>query len=227
MVAGPTMTRIHIVCEGQTEEMFVNNLLVEPFSQVGIYLTPSLIGKPGHKGGYVTFDRLLVDIRTRLLSDRTSFCTTFIDFYGLGEGFPGVKAAGESSSSKEKGKLVESAVLAEMSKHIPSSDLARFIPYVQMYEFEGLLFSDPAKFSSGIGRPDLEARFGKVRFQFSTPEDINDSRQTAPSKRILAIFAGYEKPVYGSLAALEIGLNKIRGECSRFDAWLNSLAELK
>ncbi len=51
----------------------------------------------------------------------------------------------------------------------------RFLPYVQMYEFEGLLFSDPAKLAQGLGEADLEADFAKIRAGFPTPEEINDS----------------------------------------------------
>jgi hypothetical protein len=45
------MIRVHIICEGQTEESFVSDVLVPHFSQKGIALYPSLIGKPGHKQG--------------------------------------------------------------------------------------------------------------------------------------------------------------------------------
>jgi hypothetical protein len=86
-----------------------------------------------------------------------------------------------------------------------------------MHEFEGLLFSDCAAFSRGIGRPDLEADLKKIRDQFPTPEDIDDSPIPAPSKRVIDLVPGYEKPLLGTLAALEIGLDRIRQECRHFD----------
>ena len=99
----------------------------------------------------------------------------------------------------------------------------RFVPYIVMHEFEALLFSDCGAFSSGIGRPDLHASLQDIRDRFATPEEINDSLTTAPSKRILDLFPQYQKPIYGNLAVLEIGLDRIRRECPHFGNWLNRL----
>ena len=83
------MTRIHVICEGQTEELFVNEVMADIFTPKGIYLYPSLVGKPGHKGGRFKFERVLHDVKSRLLDDTSAYCTTFFDFYGLPEEFPG------------------------------------------------------------------------------------------------------------------------------------------
>jgi len=112
-------------------------------------------------------------------------------------------------------------------KEAVGEDAARqFLPYVQMYEFEGLLFSDVEKLASGLGVTEVRDSFAAIRDGFSTPEEINDSPETAPSKRLLALMDRYEKPLYGSLAALEIGLDKIRNECGRFDGWVSRLEKL-
>jgi hypothetical protein len=105
-------------------------------------------------------------------------------------------------------------------------DPERFVPFVVMHEFEGLLFSDCAAFSRVIGRSDLEAGFRKIREQFLTPEEINDSPATAPSKRVEALDPRYQKPLFGVLAVLEIGLSRIRAECPHFDGWLRQLESL-
>jgi hypothetical protein len=102
----------------------------------------------------------------------------------------------------------------------------RFVPFVVTHEFEGLLISDCAAFSRGIGRSELEAAFRKIRDQFATPEQINDSPNTAPSKRLEALMPGYQKPLFGVLAVLEIGLSRIRSECPHFDRWLRQLESL-
>ena len=96
-------------------------------------------------------------------------------------------------------------------------------PFVVMHEFEGLLFSNPSAFCAGIGRPDLIAHFQSIRDQFGSPEEINDSPITAPSKRIIAAVPGYQKPLYGTLAALEIGLADMRSECPLFNSWVTKL----
>ncbi|MEN9504055.1 MAG: hypothetical protein RI964_3340 [Pseudomonadota bacterium] len=221
------MIRIHVICEGQTEEMFVNEVLAESFVTQGIYLQPSLIGKPGQKGGNFRFERLLIDIRARLLGDPTAYCTTFFDFYGLPANFPGKQEAMCHSHNTDKAHCISDAMNLRLQSILGSEAMRRFIPYVQMYEFEGLLFSDTKALAQSINQPVLIASLQAIRAAFASPEMINDSPETAPSKRLLALFAGYDKPFHGSLAALEIGLDNIRQECPLFNAWLNRLAQLQ
>jgi len=95
-----------------------------------------------------------------------------------------------------------------------------------MHEFEGLLFSDCTAFSRGISRPELEPEFRRIRDQFVTPEEIDDALVTAPSKRVEALVPEYEKPLFGVLAVLEIGLAAIRAECPHFDGWVKQLESL-
>ena len=221
------MIRVHIICEGQSEEMFVNEILAEAFLPLDICLIPALIGKPGHKGGNVKFERLLVDVRARLLNDRTAYCTTFFDFYGLSEDFPGKAQAKAKTSMQKKADCLLAAFTKELQEEIGEDPLRRFIPYIQMYEFEGLLFSDPARLAQGINQNDLGDDLQRIKDLFDSPEEINNSPMTAPSKRIEKLYSAYEKPIHGSLAAIEIGLDIIRKECQRFDAWLKQLEALQ
>jgi hypothetical protein len=220
------MTRLHVICEGPTEETFVYEVLSEWFVPKGIYLYPSLIGKPGHKGGNLKFQRLLIDLRGRLLGDKTAYCTTFFDFYGLSSDFPGKEGARNKPNIVEKSQCVIQSLTERLKSKLGGEPLRRFIPYVQMHEFEGLLFSEPEILAQGINRIDLAARFRAIRNLFNSPEEIDDSPVTAPSKRILDLFPAYDKPVYGSLAALEIGLAAIRRECALFNGWLERIEAL-
>jgi hypothetical protein len=95
-----------------------------------------------------------------------------------------------------------------------------------MHEFEALLFSDPQRFAQGIERRDLAAEFLAIREEFESPEDINDSADTAPSKRIMKLLPRYQKPLFGPLAVMEIGLSVIRKECHHFNNWLERLESL-
>lgn len=221
------MIRVHVICEGQTEEMFVKEILSGFFSSRGICLIPTLIGKPGHKGGYIKFERLFTDVRARLLGDRTSYCTTFFDFYGLPENFPGKQEALDCLTLQDKVECVLGEMSDKLREKLGDEPLRRFIPYIQMYEFEGLLFSAPNGLAQAIYRPHLEVSFQKIRNKFGTPEEINNNPQKAPSKRIKALFTEYDKPIHGSLAAIEIGLNTIRSECHIFDSWLNRIERLQ
>jgi len=214
---------MHVICEGQTEEAFVKELLIVPFLAIGITLLPALIGKPGHKGGNFRFDRLLPEVKNRLLSDSDCYCTTFFDFYGLPESFPGKRSAVVNDTIEQKSSKVNDALVSKLTETLGDDAMRRFIPFIQMYEFEGLLFSDPEKMALGMDKPDLIAHFEQISNAFDSPEHINNSPQTAPSKRIINVIPGYEKPFLGILAALEVGLSTIRGNCYLFDQWLSKI----
>jgi len=99
-------------------------------------------------------------------------------------------------------------------------DPNRFVPFVVMHEFEGLLFSDCNDFARSVGLLQVRTKLQQIRDQFETPEDINDSPVTAPSKRVKTLIPKYQKPLFGNLAALAIGLKKIRDACPHFHEWL-------
>ena len=104
----------------------------------------------------------------------------------------------------------------------------QLIPYVQMYEFEGLLFSSPEAIENNIppysGLSDWARR---VVGEFGgNPETINDSEQFAPSKR-LSGKARYIKTIHGPGIAGEIGLDVLRGKCRGFGKWLSELEKLR
>jgi hypothetical protein len=168
------------------------------------------------------------DIINHLREDQDCIATTMVDYYGLPQTAPGQWPGRARSKGmrtvEEKAQCVEDAVRDDVATEMGNrSSSDRFVPFVVMHEFEGLLFSDCAAFSRGIERPDLEASLRKIRESFATPEEINDSAVTAPSKRVEAVVPGYEKPLLGVLAVLEIGLARIRDECPHFNGWLAEL----
>ena len=161
-------------------------------------------------------------------SDKTAYCTSLFDFYGLPNDFPGKIQAQSMNNSKDKANcIMESLVDALSETTISAESLRRFIPYIQMYEFEGLLFSDCYSLASAIGQPKIRHELQDIRDEFLSPEDINDSYITAPSKRLLDLYPGYDKPIHGSLASLEIGIDTIRKECKLFDRWLQQIEALQ
>ena len=216
------MQYIYIICEGQTEEAFVKELLVTPFLEKGIFLQATLIGEGNHRGGNVTYQRLLNDI-TALLHHKQAYCTTFIDFYGLPPDFPGKSMAHGTHQNKHK---IICEALQKSLYHTLGDSTERFIPYVQMYEFESLLFSNPTSLANGIGESQLATALNTIKETFNTPEEINDSYDTKPSKRITTLHRRYDKVIDGNLAALEIGLEQIRQECPLFSQWIKTLEEL-
>lgn len=225
------MSRLLIHVEGETEETFVNEVLATHLYRHGYGAVGArLIGNSRlrhHRGGIRPWSSVRADIARHLREDATAIATTMVDYYGLpftGEkAWPGRdRAAGLPFS--QKASTVEQALQSDLSAVMGTSfNSNRFIPFVIMHEFEGLLFSDCSAFSRGIHRPELQTDFQTIRNAFNTPEEINDSQSTAPSKRVLNLIPNYEKPILGTLAVLEIGLDTIRNECPHFNDWLTRL----
>lgn len=220
------MTDVYIICEGPTEVRFVKNVLGPSLGNRRLFLHPVTIGSQRSKGGNVTFDRLQKNVRRQLYNNRQSYCSTLVDYYGLDSKFPGVELASTKSNLSAKADSVADSLVEELSRAIDRDPLLRFIPYVQMHEFEAHMFSDPSTFADALGRPDLRNDFLEIRQNFETPEHIDNSPVTAPSKRIIALYPEYEKPLMGERAASAIGLPRIRRECPLFDAWLAKLENL-
>ena len=96
-----------------------------------------------------------------------------------------------------------------------------------MHEYEGLLFTDTSAFAVvPSATAAIIERLRDVRAGFGTPEDINDSSETAPSKRIKQLLPRYEKVVHGPDIVAAIGLEAVREECPRFNGWLTQLESL-
>ncbi len=219
------MARLLIHVEGQTEETFVNEVLAPHLYTCGLHSVGARL--LGGRGGIRGWDAARRDLLRHLRHDRDCFHTTMVDYYALPQtgqrAWPGRHAAG-SLTFDRKATSVAQAILDDLANELGDTlELRRFIPFVTMHEFEALLFSDCARFGNAIGRPDLVSQFQAIRDQFATPEEINDSSITAPSKRITALVPGYEKPLLGTLAAMEIGLEKMRAECPHFHRWLITL----
>jgi hypothetical protein len=220
------MSRVYVVVEGPTEESFIQNILAPALWPCQILLTPIILGRPGHKGGNASYARVKRDVITLLKQDSTAYCTTMLDLYGLGRGFPEV-ALPANISNIDKVIRLEEAIKADIVREVRDerADL-RFLPYLQLHEYEGLLFSDPAAFALGIGQAHLANRFNEIREAFATPEDINDDSNTAPSKRVFSVYPAYRKVVDGTLAAQTVGIQTMRQECPHFRDWVETLEGL-
>ena len=205
------MIRLAIVVEGPTEEAFVKEVLFHHLLSSGVATTPFLIGQ---RGGNVTMDRLALDLATS--SRDFDFVTSLVDFYGFHD-----RGLGEVDALESRiGEVVNSRIGRSWNQ-------SRVFPYVQRHEFEGLLFSDVSAFSRLRQTSDMMLReLRQIRSQFPTPEDINDNKDTAPSKRIANVVPGYNKRVDGPELATVIGLNRMSAECPRFQAWLTRMESL-
>jgi hypothetical protein len=207
--------------------MFVNEVLRDHLFLLGYdSVSARIVGNPRlrNRGGIRPWPGVQREIVSHLRGDTRNVATTMVDFYGLpqqGQGaWPG-RSGARGVDAAAKASAVEGALLEAIAREMGQGfNQSRFIPFVVMHEFEGLLFSDCAAFAKAVGQPAVETRLKAIRDQFPTPEDINDSPGNAPSKRVASVISGYEKPLFGNLAAMEIGFNSIRAQCLHFNGWM-------
>ncbi|MCY3970066.1 MAG: DUF4276 family protein [Acidobacteria bacterium] len=227
------MKRLLVHVEGGSEEAFVNKLLCPHLVAHGVLASARLLGhrrERSRRGGIVGWPKARGDLLRHLKKDHRLHVTTIVDYYGLpqsGKGaWPGRRQAA-SAPFPDRADFVEEALRQDVDEAMGSDFVSsRFVPFVMMHEFEALLFSDCQAFANAIGRPALATRFQAIRDQFSSPEEINDSQTTAPSKRLAALLPGYSKTRRAELAALAVGLDAMRSECPHFRSWLESLEGL-
>ena len=218
------MTRIIIICEGQTEKEFCTTILAPYLLSKKIAIQTPLIKKS--MGGIVKWVTLKKQIETHLKSDRKSYVTTLIDYYGLysTHEFPNWLEAEREPDKNKKMEILEEG----MHKSIDDNIGYRYIPYLQLHEFEGLLFIDQKYFHEQIPRDDLVGldELSSIFEEFDNPEMINNGKNTAPSHRLKRIIRGYRKIIYGSILAEAIGIENIRSKSPRFNKWIEKIETL-
>lgn len=225
------MARLLVHVEGQTEEEFVNNVLApylhtKGYTNVGARLLGNARTRD-KRCGIKGWGSVCDEISKKLLEDSNSIQTTMVDYYALPQegdrAWPGRKEAG-ILAFKNKAPLIQKNMLKDICSKMGSNfNPNRFIPYIQMHEFEALLFSNCSKFAEGLDQPQLASKFQEVRDSFNSPEEINDHPETAPSKQVQSIMRNYDKPFHGFLAASAIGLDSMKSECQNFNSWLVQL----
>jgi hypothetical protein len=213
------VNRVRILVEGQTEETFVNDILSPHLNQMGIYPHAFLFRK---KGGSFAYQRARKEILNSLKEDSARICTTMVDFYGMPKDWPGRIESKSFQNHQDKAQSIEQALAGDIVAHMGDSwNPAQFIPYVQMHEFEALLFSDISVLAGTNLR--ISAQLACILQSFPCPEEINDNYDTCPSRRIKQHIEDYVKTVDGIIAARKIGLETMRQACPHFNEWITKL----
>ena len=145
-----------------------------------------------------------------------------LDLYALPNDFPQFDEAKKISDPSQKVNKLETALADDINDY-------RFIPYIQLHEFEALILSDPSKLIErfpeyGESVQELVA----ICKKYDSPELINDGETTAPSKRIIQFIPSYKgaKVSVAPLMVQKIGLPTIRSQCPHFNEWLIQLENL-
>lgn len=221
--------RLHFIVEGQTEETFVKNTLVPHLAGRGIWADARCVQtsrKRGvkHRGGLSGYVQVRKDITnwTKQDGNPDARFTTMFDLYALPREFPGYDAATQRADPLQRAAALEEALAQDIGDH-------RFVPYIQVHEFEALLLADPAKLDSQFP-DDVDGirRLGEMASRCESPEHIDDGSATAPSKRIIREIPAYDgqKASAGPIVAARIGLSILRARCIHFGRWIDRLEAL-
>lgn len=228
------ITIVNILCEGQTEEKFVKEILKPFLKDYGLIAKSRLLitsKKLGASGGMLSFTQAKHDLQ-RWISENANkkserhIYTTMFDFYALPTDFPGFTEISKINSPYDKVSMIEKC----LAESIAYKD---FVPYIQLHEFEALLFCGIKELASLYPYSEKNImQLNSVLAQYEgNPELIDNSPQTAPSKRIInAVEANkkhkYNKPQTAVEVIKEIGIEKIIKECQHFKEWVDKLIDL-
>jgi hypothetical protein len=168
----------------------------------------------------VSYAKVRPQIERLCRQDTGAHVTTLFDLYALPSDFhgKGSPACPASANGQRKAEFLETELARDLV-------LPNFIPNLLVHEFEALLFTRIEAFEQWTDNDHVLEPLRAVR-RNTSPEDINDSPRTAPSKRILAAMPGYQKTFHGPLIACDIGLDAMRAACPHFDRWLNTIEGL-
>lgn len=213
------MRGLYILVEGQTEEEFVNEVLRDFFINHNILDVRAIKiqTSPGFKGGDVSYQRYKLNIKKLLDRESDIIVTSLIDYYKLNSDFPFFQDHLKIDDKLERVSFLENKIKVDINHR-------RFIPYIQLHEFESLLFSDISGFNY---IPDISDSnrdlLSKAINSYDNPELLNDGEESAPSKRLKKLIPNYQKTFHGPIIASEISIEIIRNRCIRFNTWLELL----
>jgi hypothetical protein len=218
---------VMVIVEGKTEEIFINSLVQPYLAQKSIFMQATQISKPGQKGGDVRFSRAVKDFEIHLKQRSDTYVTTFIDYYGTKE-WPGLDSVRSVKKPSKIAKIINDSTKAQVLELFPAQRAdKRFVPFIAVHEFEALLFSNTEILSSQLGI-DM-SQIEEVLVKCGEPEAINNSPQTAPSKRLdlWSKDGKFPKTTAGIAIASKIGIKQIREKCPLFNAWLETFEKIQ
>lgn len=220
------MKQLIIICEGQTEQSFCQEVIAPYlYNKCNIQSFAPVIATSG--GGIVKWEKLKKEINSYLYREnKNTFVTTFIDYYGLHQNldYPQNRKTENVAERRTIVSQIEQAMQYEIEEHIRY----RFIPYIQLHEFESLIFSKVEVLGEWFAPNEIKERdyiYQTIKEQ-PDPELINDGIKTAPSKRLQKAIPTYDKVTYGTILTSDIGLDYLRKQCTNFNNWITKLENI-
>jgi len=215
------VTRLLMLVEGQSEEVFVKRTLAPYLAEHQVYVEPPIVlwtkrfdSGGGFRGGVSDWNQIRRSL-VPLMRDSDAWVTTLLDFYGLPADFPGYREACEPGDPRQRVATLQQ----EFSEAIGHP---RFVPFLALHEFEAWVFTAPDVVADHFGTPRLAER---IR-QAGDPELIDLDESSHPKARLRSMNTGYKETSDGPTLLEKIGIDAIKGACPHFAAWLTRLEAL-
>ena len=231
--------RLHVTAEGITEERFVKEVLAPYLGERLVWTDARCVltsknNRMGveYRGGWrrtSAYGTVKKDICTWMKEDTNPAVrfTTMFDLYALPGDFPAYAEAHRETDPYRRVSVLEQALAADINGEL---DDTRFIPYIQLHEFEALILADPKQLDCEFLEHDrpIQRLVDMVLKEGGNPELIDDGVNSAPSKRIIAEIAEYagNKATSGPLVAGKIGMPTLCQRCRHFSEWIEGLVRI-
>lgn len=219
------MTRLLMLVEGQSEEIFVKQTLTPYLAERGVYVQAPIVlwtkrnpSGGGYRGGASSWNQIRKSLAP-LTFDSDAWVTTLLDFYGLPDDVPGYQAARGPGNPRYNVTALQEQLIAELNR-------PRFIPFLALHEFEAWVFCAPDVVATHFDRANLTEKVRQAVAQAGEPEFINQGKSTHPKARLKAMAEGYKETSDGPTLMGKIGVPAIRAACPHFSAWLDRLEAL-
>lgn len=220
---------LHVLCEGQTELRFASKVLSTYLIVKNVIVLPQLLitnRKKNERGGILSYQQAKRDLSFMIRGGKDNgqavhYFTTMFDLYALPNDFPGFT---DASTLKDYSRVVmlEKAFGEDINCN-------KFIPYIQLHEFEALVLCDIDGLADSY--PNAAEKLAELKKEVTTQygnnvELVDNSVETAPSKRIIKALKGeyhYDKPKSGTEITDKIGVDVLRSKCQHFNDWLTTI----
>lgn len=218
------MRSLYIIVEGETEEEFVKRLLVPYLYGHGLtcHIQAILVHVSGGGHGHSNTEHFLNTIEPVLYLRGEPVVTSLLDFFRFPRKQASFAACTALPTAAAQADCLQQALFTAMQG---IRSYRHFLPYVQLHEFEALLFADAAGHS--LHPPRIAADVAAVIAAHPAPEDINSRPEWAPSKRLEAIYRAHNHTYRKGADAVDIaeliGMDQLRARCPRFGAWVEAL----
>lgn len=227
------MIRINVVAEGQSELFFAKQTLNKFFNGSRFIDSRCVLTSTDrrnnyeYRGGLTTYKQARADILRWMKQDKNAYVTTMFDFYRLPTDFPEYEQAKGLKDHERAVRLLEEAMRKDILDASPTGPSDRFIPYIQLHEFETLLYTNikmlECEYLTQQDRNALNKLYEETKM--IPPEQINHGDKTAPSKRLLDA-VDYRKGSAPALWLELITIEQIMEKCPHFAGWIDTLSKL-